>query len=86
MRVKKNIALSETGFIFDPGSGDSFSMNQTAKDIVELLKKGSSTDEIKEYLKNKYEVEDHIIEKEIFDFINMLKHYQLIEEDEQTEN
>lgn len=27
VKIKKNIAISDSGFVFDPGSGDSYSMN-----------------------------------------------------------
>ena len=83
MKIKKNIALSESGFIFDPASGESFSLNNTGADIVDLLKKGSSIEEIRSFMLNKYEAEEHEIEKEIFDFVNILRQYQLIEDEDE---
>jgi hypothetical protein len=38
MRLKKNIAVSESGFVFDPNTGDSFSLNKIGLEIVESLK------------------------------------------------
>ena len=40
MKLNKNIAISETGFVFDPATGDSYSLNPVASDIMQLLKSG----------------------------------------------
>ena len=82
MKLKKNIALSDTGFVFDPGTGESFSLNNTGSDIVALLKKESSIEEIKKFLSEKYEASEYEVEKEIHDFFTILRQYNLIEEDE----
>ena len=82
MKIKDNIALSESGFIFDPSTGESYSLNETGGDILTQLKKGSSLDEIKSFLMNKYEVEELEADKEIFDFLNILNQYDLIDKDE----
>jgi hypothetical protein len=39
MRIRKNIAISENGFIFNPLTGDSFSVNETGIFIIQKLKK-----------------------------------------------
>jgi len=38
MKVHPNIAVSESGYLFNPSNGDSFSLNPTATDIILLLK------------------------------------------------
>jgi len=38
------LAVSETGFIFDPQTGQSFSVNPTGLIVLDLLKRGSSLD------------------------------------------
>ena len=38
MKLKKNIAISETGFIFNPSSGDSYSTNPIGLEIINLMK------------------------------------------------
>ena len=37
MKIKKNIALSDTGFVFNPGNGDSFSVNPIGLEILKIL-------------------------------------------------
>ena len=38
--LKKNIAVSESGFVFNPTSGDSFSLNTVGTEILKLMKDG----------------------------------------------
>jgi len=80
MKVKKNIAISESGFVFDPTSGESFSLNPIGGEIIELLKQEKSFDKIREIMLNKYEVDNNSFEKYYYDFINMLKQFKLIDE------
>ena len=40
MNIKKSIALSDSGFVFDPSSGDSFSTNPIGLEIINQLKEG----------------------------------------------
>jgi len=39
MRVRKNIATSDEGFLFNPTTGDSFSTNAIGAEIILLMKK-----------------------------------------------
>jgi hypothetical protein len=42
MRIKKNIAISESGFIFNPAVGDSYSTNPIGAEIIKMLKESKS--------------------------------------------
>ncbi len=83
MRVKKNIAISESGFIFDPNTGDSFSLNQIGLEIVNLLKQGKPDNEIIPAILEKYDIDSIGLDKYYYDFIAMLQYYQLLD-DSQT--
>ena len=78
MKLNKNIAVSESGFIFNPLSGDSFSTNPLGQEIVRLLKEDKSKQEIIAALSGKYEADDATIEKDINDFFQVLGSYQLL--------
>ena len=78
MKLKKNIAVSESGFIFDPSTGESFSMNNIGTEIVEYLKQDKSFEEIKKNMLEKYEVDSTSFEKYYYDFINSLQQLKLI--------
>ena len=81
MRVRKNIAISENGFIFNPLTGDSFSVNETGVFIVQKLKDGESDETIIQNLKDKYDLDTSTTEKDFNDFLSMLQSYQLIAND-----
>jgi PqqD family protein of HPr-rel-A system len=80
MRLKKNIAVSESGFVFDPNTGDSFSLNNIGLEILEMLKQGKSDSKIIKWLLDKYEIDNASMDKYYFDFVSMLQYYGLIEE------
>ena len=84
MKLKKNIAVSETGFLFNPGSGDSYSLNSAGTEILNFLKEGLSTEAITEKMLEKYDVEKSVLERYLYDFFGYLKQYQLI--DDSNEN
>ena len=79
MKLKKNIAASEAGFIFNPSTGDSFSMNDMGAEFLALMQEGKSSDEIKTIIISKYEVSEIIFERDWLDFVTQLKDYKLVE-------
>jgi len=80
MRLKKNIATSESGFIFHPGTGDSFSANPIAAEIILQLKDGAAPSEIKKNILNKYDVDANMFEKDWDDFNAQLREANLLEQ------
>lgn len=79
MKIKKNVAISESGYIFNPSTGESFSVNPTGIEIFNLLKSEKSFDEISGIFLKKYNTEKDTFEKDYNDFIGVLKQYLLIE-------
>ena len=82
MKIKSNIAVSETGFVFDPTSGESYSINPVGQEILRQLKEGKSSEEIATAMTGQYEIDAASFEKYYYDFMGMLRQFQLIEEDE----
>jgi hypothetical protein len=78
MKVKKNIAISESGFVFDPSSGESYSLNPIGTEILEYLKKDMSFEEISPLILEKYDVDQITFERYYFDFVNSLQQFNLI--------
>lgn len=79
MNIRKNIAVSENGFIFNPLTGDSFSVNQTGAFILHKMKAGENDESILKALQEEYELDAHTAERDLYDFLSMLKSYQLTE-------
>ena len=81
MKIKSNLAVSDSGFIFNPSNGDSFSTNTVGSDIIRLLKAGNSFDSIKKEIIEKYEVDEILFEKDFHDFVSQLQDYYLVSND-----
>lgn len=80
MKIRKNIAVSENGFIFNPMTGDSFSVNETGVFILQKLKESESEETILKFLMEEYDLDTYTAEKDLNDFLSMLKSYQLTNE------
>ena len=73
MKLNKNIAVSESGFIFKPTTGDSFSSNTIGAAIIEMLKADKKAKEITKAICEKYEVDASSFEKDLEDFMLQLR-------------
>lgn len=79
MKLKKNIAVSETGFLFDPNTGESYNLNKTGQFIVKLLADKMSEKQIMDAVMEKYEIEPIAFQRYMDDFAVMLKQFGIIE-------
>jgi len=79
MRLKANIATSENGFIFNPATGDSFTSNGLAAEILTLMKLGETEAEIKHKILAKYEVESIQLERDWDDYMQQLREANLLD-------
>jgi len=79
MKLKKNIATSESGFIFNPATGDSFSANTIAADILSEMKGGKGEQEIKAGILARYEVKPEQLDRDWDDWMVQLKEANLLE-------
>lgn len=78
MKLSKNIAVSDTGYIFNPTNGDSFSCNPVGSDIITLLKDGVDKDGIIAYITEKYDVNQRTVERDLEDFMMYLQDSNLV--------
>jgi len=78
MQINKNIAVSQTGFIFNPITGDSFSTNPIGREIIAMLNEGKDQNTIQEELLKRYTVDEATLEQDITDFLQVLLSYQFI--------
>jgi hypothetical protein len=79
MKTGKNVAISESGFVLNTASGESFSTNPIGVEILNLLKQDLSFEAIAQTLLEKYDVDFNTFEKDFSDFKNLLNNYHLIE-------
>ncbi|MBS1636360.1 MAG: PqqD family protein [Bacteroidetes bacterium] len=81
MKINSNLAISDTGFIFNPSNGDSFSTNALGADIIRLMKEGKKTADIKKAICEKYEVDPKVLDKDYDDFMSHLRDHFLVSHD-----
>ncbi|MBN1649806.1 MAG: PqqD family protein [Bacteroidales bacterium] len=79
MKIKNNIAISESGFVFDAGTGETYSLNPVGADILKLMNEGKNQEEITAYFLENYDVSQGMFESAYFDFISTLNQFNLIE-------
>lgn len=79
MRVRKNIATSDEGFLFNPTTGDSFSTNMIGAEIINLLKKDLTLPEVADKICEKYDVDKMLLERDLEDFALQLKEFSILE-------
>ncbi len=77
VNIRKNIAISETGFIFNPLTGDSFSVNETGLFVLQKLKEEENEEKILKAFQEEFELDRNTAEIDLNDFLSMLKSYQL---------
>jgi len=80
MIIKGNIALSENGFVFNPATGDSYTINNTGKEVLMLIKEGKDINQITDLMLDKYDVDKTTLERYLADFVNDLCVNNLLEE------
>ena len=71
----RRIALSESGFIFDPVTGNSFSTNDSGLALLKLLQSEKDLAAVIEALVGRYEVDARTAERDVRDFVVLLDKY-----------
>lgn len=79
--IPENIAISESGFLFLAGTGETFTLNQIGKEIFNLIRTKSSEDEIINLIVNDYDIDKATAHKDLGEFILQLKHYSILKEE-----
>jgi hypothetical protein len=65
--------VSESGFVFDPVSGQSFSVNETGLVVLHLAQQEQDLDKLVEQLAEQFDASILEINRDVQDFINRLQ-------------
>jgi len=84
MKLRKNVAVSEAGLLFNPITGESFSVNPIGVEILRLIREEKNLDQINHEILLKYDVDRGTFEKDYHDFIGILYNNNLLETHEET--
>ncbi len=69
-RRLRDLAVSESGFVFDPHGGQTYSLNPTGKVILEELRRGTPPDRIEAVLRDAFAVEPGVeVARDVRDFM-----------------
>ena len=82
MKIRKNIAVSDSGLVFNPENGESFSVNPIGVELTSLMREGKSFDEISALILKKYNTEKQVFEKDFHEFLDPLSNYGILDNDE----
>ena len=70
----RDLAISDSGFVFDPFTGYTFTVNATGLAILQALKEGQSLDQIVRRLQHAFELEgDEDLARDIDEFCVRLR-------------
>jgi PqqD family protein of HPr-rel-A system len=73
------LSVTESGFVFDPRTGSSYSLNESGVRLFELLKDNRSEEEIRAVMTTEFEVSGETLERDLFDFLCQLKALTLLD-------
>ena len=71
----QRLAISESGFVFDPVSGHNFTVNETGLSILRRLQKNTDLTPLLASLSEEYEIAPRELERDVLEFAGMLRDY-----------
>jgi hypothetical protein len=69
----QRLAISESGFVFDPVSGHSFSVNETGMKVIRLLQRGLDLRATVDTLGEEYSGGVDVMERDLIEFLGLLR-------------
>jgi hypothetical protein len=71
----RRLAVSESGFVFDPVSGHHFTVNETGLEILRHLQHEKDLSELLELLSREYNASSRELERDVVEFAGMLRKF-----------
>lgn len=81
MKIAEEVKISDNGFVFNSKTGDSFSLNPFGLEMIKSIREEKDFEQLKKEILEKYDVDDLSVEKDYYEFCALLKHYQIISQD-----
>jgi len=76
------LAVSESGFVFDPASGATFNVNPVGRAILDELKQAATLDVIMDRITGEFDVGEVDLHSHVLDFVSSLLNYGLLTREE----
>ncbi|KPJ74943.1 MAG: hypothetical protein AMS19_14630 [Gemmatimonas sp. SG8_23] len=77
----RDLAISESGFLFDPHTGATFTTNSVGMAILEGLREGISKQELVDRLHERFDVRGDDVVRDLGDFVHLLQRNDLVPHD-----
>lgn len=71
--VLARLAISESGFVFDPSTGHSFIVNETGLVVLRRLQAGSPMRDLIDTLQDDYDASAAELERDVLEFVGTLR-------------
>ena len=75
--LSHDVAVSESGFMFLPTTGESFTVNATGRCIIGAIQSGRSESETLKILVAEFDVDERTAERDLREFVSQLQRYHL---------
>jgi PqqD family protein of HPr-rel-A system len=79
--IKSGLRISDQGVVFDPSTGESYTLNPTGLAILKLLEEGADNNKIFNEISQVYQITRAEFDRYFIDFLSVLKSIQLLEGD-----
>jgi hypothetical protein len=81
----RDVAVSDSGFLFDPYTGLTFSVNTTGKFILDRLRQGASPDEVVAALGSEFDtLETDDLVRDVREFMLLMKEQGILPRNDET--
>ncbi len=73
-----DLALSPTGFLFDPRTGSTFTVNATGAAVLEALRDGGGLQEVVDRLAERFAIADADLRRDALEYVRVLRDHGLL--------
>ena len=63
LKIQDNLAISDSGFLFFPTTGETFTLNELGKQIIQGLHDGKDSEKIIEQIMEKFDADRETVDK-----------------------
>lgn len=78
MDTLNNLAISPTGFVFDPATGATYSVNATGRAVLEGIRDGLGLEALVAHLSERFQVGQADLRRDVLEYARVLREQQLV--------
>lgn len=81
MNKLSDLAISDSGFVFDPYSGATFTVNSSGLAILHLLREGVDRSSMLEQLNERFDIRGDDLHRDLDEFLGLMRRHELLDPD-----